>query len=419
MTDLVLKSARMPDGRVADISIEGGVIVHIGGSGSAEMVIDCQNDLCIPAAIDMHVHMRDGPQAAKEDWASGTAAAVAGGVAAVVDQPNTVPPMDAPDHFSARVRRAKELSFCHFAINGAVTPEADLSGLWHAGALAFGEMFAAPSSYGSALPPEVIRSAFTELAGFDALVTVHAEEVRLGEVHTLAEHAASRPIAGEAATVDLVNGLAPATARLHYCHMSGAESIERVRGSYEVTPHHLFLSWEEQDAVDPLYRMNPPLRTKAERLALWGRFDATPVIASDHAPHTAGEKRQPFAAAPSGVPGVETMLPLLMNAVYDQKISLDAVLAKTVTNPYRILGLPAPALTVGSRADLAVYAKEPTAIRAENLHSRCGWTPYEKMQGLFPTVTLVGGVPAWHKNEFTAGGAHWFAGKGKSPADIY
>lgn len=418
MTDLVLKSARMPDGRVADISIEGGVIVHIGSSESAEMAINCSNELCIPAAIDMHVHMRDGPQSAKEDWASGTAAAVAGGVAAVVDQPNTVPPMDSAEHFSARVRRAKELSFCHFAINGSVTPAADLTGLWQAGALAFGEMFAAPSRYGS-VTPEGIRSALTELADFDALVTVHAEEVRSGEVHTLAEHAASRPIDGEAATVDLVNALAPATARLHYCHMSGAASIDRVRGSYEVTPHHLFLSWEMQDAADTLYRMNPPLRTKTERLALWKRFGATPVIASDHAPHTAGEKRQPFAAAPSGVPGVETMLPLLMNAVYDQKITLDVVLAKTVTNPYRILGLPAPALAVGSRADLAVYAREPTVIRAEHLHSRCGWTPYEKMPGLFPITTIVGGVPAWHKNEFDAGGAHWFAGKGKSPADIY
>ena len=414
MTDLVLKSARLPDGRVADISITNGIITHIGSSGSAGRSINCRNRLCIPAAIDMHVHMRDGPQAAKEDWATGTQAAVAGGVAAVVDQPNTVPPMDCVENFTARIALARERSFCHFAVNGSVTETADLAGLYAAGALAFGEMFAAPSSYGSALSPEVIRSSLAELAGFGALVTVHAEEVRPGEVHTLAEHAASRPVSGEAATVDLVNSLAHAGVKLHYCHMSGAASISRVRGTFEVAPHHLFLSWEEYDSCDTHFRMNPPLRTKAERLELWKLFDLIPVIASDHAPHTLAEKSQPFSSAPSGVPGVETMMPLLMNAVVAGKVSLASVIEKTVMNPYRILGLPCPAPAVGSRADLAVYADVPVQISAEQLHSKCGWTPYEGMYGLFPETTVVGGTAAWHKGEFTRGEPLWLAGAGKA-----
>ncbi len=417
MTDLVLKSARLPDGRVTDISVTNGIITHLGSSGSAERVVECRNRLCIPAAIDMHVHMRDGPQAAKEDWTTGTKSAVAGGVAAVVDQPNTVPPMDCVENFTARVALARERSFCHFVVNGSVTETADLAGLSAAGALAFGEMFAAPSSYGSALTPEVIRSSLAELAGFGALVTVHAEEVRPGEVDTLAEHAASRPVSGEAATVDLVNSLAPAGVRLHYCHMSGALSISRVRGTFEVAPHHLFLSWEGQDPGDTHFRMNPPLRTKAERLELWRLFALIPAIASDHAPHTLAEKSQPFSSAPSGVPGVETMMPLLMNAVFSGKVSLASVIEKTVTNPYRILGLPCPALTVGSRADLAVYADAPVQISAERLHSKCGWTPYEGMAGLFPEVTVVGGEPVWYQNDFFRGCPVWFAGKGKSVAD--
>ncbi|MDU9376647.1 Dihydroorotase [Methanocorpusculaceae archaeon Sp1] len=418
MTDLVLKSALLPDGRVADISIDHGVITHIGSSGHADTMIDCRSCLCIPAAIDMHVHMRDGPQSAKEDWGTGTQSAVAGGVAAVVDQPNTVPPMESVENFSARVAHAHETSFCHFAINGSVTETADLTGLWEAGALAFGEMFAAPSSYGSALSPEVIRSSLAVLGNAGALTTVHAEEVRPGVVHSLAEHAMLRPIEGEAAAVDLVNSLAPANARLHYCHMSGAASIARVvtrpGNSYEVTPHHLFLSFEEQDPSNTHFRMNPPLRTKAERMELWRMFESIPVIASDHAPHTTLEKAQPFSTAPSGVPGVETMMPLLMNAVFEGKISLDAVVAKTVTNPYHILGLAAPEIAVGSRADIAVYAKQPEKILPERLHSRCGWTPYEGMAGVFPVTTVVGGVPAWHNGEFSRGEALWFAGKGKS-----
>jgi len=418
MTDLVLKSTTLPDGRIADISITDGVITHIGSSGPTGQVIDCRGRLCVPAAIDVHVHMRDGPQAAKEDWATGTQSAVAGGVAAVVDQPNTVPPMETVENFTARVQRANEESFCHYAVNGSVTESADLSGLYRAGALAFGEMFAAPSSYGSALTPEVIHSALVTLASQGALTTVHAEEVKPGYVHTLAEHAASRPVSGEAATVDLVNSLAPAHAKLHYCHMSGTASIARVMvrqgNTFEVAPHHLFLSWEEHDCTDTRFRMNPPLRTKTERMDLWRMFDAIPVIASDHAPHTILEKAQDFASAPSGVPGVETMLPLLMNEVFSGRVSLDAVIAKTVTNPYRIFGLAAPAVAVGSRADLVVYADVPVKISAENLHSKCGWTPYEGMDGLFPETTIVGGIAVWHRGEFARGRPLWLAGKGKS-----
>ena len=132
MTDLVLRSATLPDGRDADISITDGVITHIGSSGGADQVIECRNRLCVPAAIDGHVDMRDGPQAAKEDWATGSQSAVAGGVAAVVDQPNTVPAMETVENFTARIRRAREESFCHYAVNGSVTEHADLPGLYAA-----------------------------------------------------------------------------------------------------------------------------------------------------------------------------------------------------------------------------------------------------------------------------------------------
>jgi dihydroorotase len=418
MTDLVLKSATLPDGRVADINITDGIITHIGSSSTAENVIDCRNKLCIPAAIDVHVHMRDGSQATKESWATGTQAAVAGGVATVVDQPNTVPSMETVENFVARVRCAGENSFCHYAINGSMTEFADILGLYHAGTLAFGEMFVASSSYGPALTQGVMRSILTILAAQGVLVTVHAEDVVPGEVHTLAEHAASRPISGEATAVDLVNSLAPGGMRLHYCHMSGPASIARVmmrqENTFEVTPHHLFLSWEEHDSTDTRFRVNPPLRTKVERMDLWRMFAAIPVIASDHAPHTTIEKMQPFIEAPSGVPGVETMLPLLMNEVFSGRISLFSVLEKTVTNPCRIFGLVAPEIAVGSRADVAVYADMPVKISSENLHSKCSWTPYEGMSGLFPETTVVGGTAVWHKGEFVQGRTFWFAGSGKT-----
>jgi dihydroorotase len=418
MTDLVLKSAILPDGRVTDISITNGIITHIGSSGTTENVIECRNRLCVPAAIDVHVHMRDGPQATKETWMTGTQAAVAGGIATVVDQPNTIPPIETVESFAARVQNAGEKSLCHYAINGSATESADLLGLYRAGTLAFGEMFVAPSNHASAQTPEAIQSILTTLSTQGSLTTVHAERVNPGEVHTLAEHAASRPITGEAATVEMVNSLAPARARLHYCHMSGMTSITRAmmrqRNTFEVAPHHLFLSWEEHDNADTWFRTNPPLRTRAERMDLWRMFAAIPVIASDHAPHTTNEKMQSFAGAPSGVPGVETMMPLLMNEVFLGRIALTSVLEKTVTNPYRIFGLTAPMIAVGSRADMVIYADTPTKISSENLHSKCGWTPYEGMNGLFPETTIVGGTAVWHKGDFVRGKTIWFAGSGKT-----
>jgi dihydroorotase len=411
MTDLVLVNARLPDGRIADISVADGVITHIGSAGHAEQRINCRNRLCIPAATDIHVHMRDGVQEVKEDWSSGTKAAAAGGVAAVVDQPNTVPPLDSVENFKKRVAAAREKSYCHFGINGAVTPGSDFRGLQSAGALAFGEMFAAPSSYGCALDEEAMRSALSGLAALGALVTVHAEQVVTDEVHTLQEHDASRPVSGEAAAVDLVNRLSPG--KLHYCHMSSADSASRVRGTFEVAPHHLFLSWEGKKPQDTLLRMNPPLRTKAEQRKLWEIFDRIPVIASDHAPHALAEKAQNFSVAPSGVPGGETMMPLLMHAaVYEGRVSLSSVIQKTVTNPCTIMGLVPPSLSVGSRADIAMYANRPKTIHAEHLHYKCHWTPYERMKGLFPELTVISGTPVWHRNEFVRGTPHWLSGRG-------
>ena len=415
MADLILADVRLPDGRIADISIKDGRVAHIGSSDrlSGAEIINARQRLCVPAATDMHVHMRDGTQKAKEDWKTGTMSAVAGGVATVVDQPNSVPAIDTAEIFQARVALAESQAYCRFAVNGSLNDTADITALTKAGVLAFGEMFAAPSSYGSALSAETIARVTAEAAALGKLITVHAEEVAPGDVHSLAEHAASRPASGETKTIALVNALAPENAKLHYCHISSTDSfpVMKAGSTFEVAPHHLFLSYETaENPADTHMRMNPPLRTESERKALLAEFDKIPVIASDHAPHTPAEKSADFAAAPSGIPGVETMLPLLMNAVHAGQLSLAAVIEKTVTNPNTILGIESPAFVPGARADFALYADAPVSISAENLHSKCGWTPYEGMPGLFPEVTVVSGVCAWKEGEFSREGACFLRG---------
>ncbi len=419
--DCVLKGALLPDGRVTDISMKDGRIMHVGAAGRASQTIDCTGLLCLPGAVDMHVHMRGGEaQGDKETWVSGSQSALAGGVTTVVDQPNTIPPLTGPDAFTGRVAEATREAYCRFGINGYVSGASDITGLWEAGALAFGETFAAASSYGSPLTIAEIAQAFKEIAGLGALVTIHAEDVLPGDDISLATHAALRPEAGEKRCIQMLAARFPSGLSAHFCHLSSPLSADTVmRGppaTYEVMPHHLFLSIEEHGTVPEGYcKVNPPVRHEATRQALWEMWDAIPVIASDHAPHTIAEKSQPFSAVPSGIPGVETMVPLLLAEVYAGRITLSSLIEKMVCTPARLLGLPVSTLLPGAPADVALYPRHETVrITADMLHSRAGWTPYEGMQGVFPCITCVGGHLSYQRNEFSRAGGDglWLPGRG-------
>ncbi|HUK93089.1 MAG TPA: dihydroorotase family protein, partial [Methanomicrobiales archaeon] len=135
MLDLVLSNVRLPDGRTVDISISRGLVVHAGAGGNAAETIDCAGLLVLPGGVDMHVHMRGGPREShKEDWGTGSRAALAGGVTLVVDQPNTDPPLITAGAFRARIKEAERDSLCHFAVNAGAVPGAPLRDLWRSGA---------------------------------------------------------------------------------------------------------------------------------------------------------------------------------------------------------------------------------------------------------------------------------------------
>jgi dihydroorotase len=366
----------------------------------------------MPAAVDMHVHMRGGVQSAKEDWGSGSMSAIAGGVTVVVDQPNTIPPIPTPHAFVDRVQDAKSHSYCNFAINSGVTPDTPLESLWDAGAMAFGEIFHAPSSYGDAIDGVALGMAFDRIFKLGGLATIHAERIGTSPDTDLESHGLVRSALGEAEAVRTVQFLNRSDCRLHFCHMSSVRSVDAVSGSVEVTPHHLFLSSEQFDKNDTFGKVNPPLRTEAERKGLWGRWSRIDVIASDHAPHTAEEKSQDFSYAPSGIPGVETMVPLLLAQVLAKKIDLASVIDKTSYAPARLLGIPRAGFDIGDRADFAIYSKKPEIIKAESLHSRCGWTPFEGHKAIFPNMVVMNGSITYLGGEFSRQEPTWFAGKG-------
>ncbi len=410
--DLVLQNVMLPSGRRADIVIAGGIVRHVGAPVRADETIDCSRLTCLPGAVDMHVHMRGGVQAEKEDWRTGTMSAVAGGVTVVVDQPNTVPPITTPGLLRARIREAEGQAVCGFAVNAGVLPDADLAGMRDAGAMSFGETFAAPSSYGEGLDAETLKGLFARIHALGGLVTVHAEEVSGQAPATLADHDRARSGAGEARAVQAVSALAPAELRLHFCHLSTAASVGAARGTVEATPHHLFLSHGMFDPDDTRARVNPPLRDEETRRALWSCWDTIDVVASDHAPHTVPEKAVPFEIAPSGIPGVETMVPLLMAAVRRRQITLASVIEKTSWRPAAILGIPRAGFEPGDRADFALYPDEITRIDASRLHAKCGWSPYEGLDAVFPEVVIVGGARAYACGDYREAHPAWYPGQG-------
>jgi dihydroorotase len=415
MLDLVLRNVRLPGGRVVDIEVEGGRVVHIGAGGHASTTLDCTGLVVLPGAIDMHVHLRGGAQAQKEDWRTGTRSALAGGVTMVVDQPNTDPPLDTVDCFRARVDGARKESLCAFGVNAAVTPTAEIEDLHRAGALAFGEVFVAPSSYGEALDDDVLRDALTRIGALGGLATLHLEEIGPGDVSTLEEHDRCRPPDGEVRALDRVLALAPRGVRLHCCHMTSPNAIRRAHrtgATVEVTPHHLLLDRDRYRSSDARGRVNPPLRTRAEVERLGICIQLVDALASDHAPHTEEEKARPFAEAPSGLPGVETMVPLMLARVLNRKMTVPRLIDLTVDGPARILGVPAPGFRAGDRADFACYRPVAEPIVSSRLHSRCGWTPYEGMPAVFPERVIRAGEVAYEFGDYSGVPGEWFTGNG-------
>lgn len=411
--DLVLSNVLLPGGRIADLSISGGRVCHVGAGYTSRERISCRGRTVLPAAVDMHVHMRGRSQGYKEDWESGSRSAIAGGVTVVVDQPNTIPPLITPESYARRVGEAGDQSACHYAINAGYSRHNPLSGLWRAGAMAFGELFAAPSSFGDALEPADLARALRTAASLGGLCTIHAEEVGQGPDCDLPSHHANRSPAGECRAVRWVRETNSCACRLHFCHLSSASSVMNAPDStVEVTPHHLFLPLEDLDPSDARGKVNPPLRPDGVRRELLSAWDRIDVLASDHAPHTPAEKGLSFDAAPSGIPGVETMVPLALSYCRKRKIPVTSLIEKTSWNPADILGIPRAGFAPGDRADYAIYGSEEVVIRAEMLHSRAGWTPFEGRRAIFPETVIMGGDVVYRGGCFHPGSPRWFAGRG-------
>jgi dihydroorotase len=357
----------------ADIAIDDGKIIDIGRDLVDDYTIDADGLLILPGAIDAHVHFRDLKEKHKEDWYTGSSAAISGGVTTVIDHPNTNPPTTNVDHFEMKLKEAKNKSIVDFGINGGVEEPPQMKNLWELGAMAFGEIFM--YDHGE----EEIQEALNEIKNLGAIACIHAED------RECIEEDPSRPDICECKAIENVLRMEEEM-KIHICHLSTKSGLELMKDSsatVEVTPHHLFLSKDTSTIV------NPPLRDESNRRYLWDNLDKIDIIASDHAPHSMNEKEE---GAP-GIPGVETMMPLMLSSVNKGLISLSRCVSLLSSNPARIFGLRSKGeIKIGKDADFVIVnMKEERKIEAEKMHSKAGWTPFKGMYGIFPKMTFVRG----------------------------
>ncbi len=332
--------------------------------------------LKLPGLIDPHVHVRDPGATHKEDWASATAAALAGGFTLILAMPNTDPPV------TDALRLERTLEAAH--------PQArcDYAQFLGAGARNGGWFFPADLPYRSAGLKMYLDSTYGDLR-LDGMLAWEPHFRHWPRDWPLVVHAEGRTLAAALFFAALYER------PLHVAHVSRAEEILLIRRAKEkglpvtceVAPHHLFLSEEDLPPAGRRGRweVRPRLAARSDVQALWDNLEVIDCFASDHAPHTLAEKDSPHP--PPGFPGLETSLPLLLSAVHAGRLSLEDLVARMYTNPRRIFRLPEQPETWVEVDEEARYE-----IRAASHHSKCGWTPFEgwPVQGRVSRVVLRG-----------------------------
>jgi len=393
-----------------DLVVEDGVVTRLDESardGSVDRTVDAEGAYVLPGAVDVHVHFREPGATQKEDWRTGSRSAAAGGVTTVVDQPNTEPPTVTGEAFDEK-RELAEKSVVDYGVNAGVTKEWEPDELAERPVCAYGEVFMADSTGEMGIDASLFERAVHRLGGRGELVTVHAEDSKeFADVDLDTDDAdvwsRHRPPEAEIAAVERAVDVADEA--VHFAHISHPRSIdviEETQHTCEVTPHHLLLSREDLSELGTHGKMNPPLRSESARRRLFERLieGAVDCVATDHAPHTREEKNAPVREASSGVPGVETLYPLLLALAFEGDLGLSRVVELVATEPASIFGFDSKgAIAEGNDADLVFVDETFEEVHAECLHSRCEWTPYEGFDAVFPHKVLRRGEVVYKDTE--------------------
>jgi dihydroorotase len=427
--NLVIKNGRLLDPSQDldgnyDLLIKDGIVSEIAArekiQGAAGQVIDAAGLIVSPGFIDIHVHLREPGQSHKETIATGTMAAAAGGFTSVCPMPNTDPINDAPAITRWMQDPERQAKINVFPVAAATVGSlgerlTDYVALQRAGAVAV-------SDDGKPILDEnIMREALVAAARLNLPVVQHAEDTRMTSGATMnAGPAAFRrglrgwPAEAESSIVKRDIELAAETkGHLHVAHLSATAALEAVRQAKrdglrvtcEVTPHHFALVDEDVHDYDSNFKMNPPLRSRADRAALLaGVADGTvDCIATDHAPHAHNEKNAEFDLTPFGITGLETALGLCISILHQQeKIPLKRIIELLTVNPARVMGLAGRGtLAPGSHADITIFdPARKWAYQAAKSLSKSKNSPFDewKLQGKVIT-TIVGGQVAFRSSE--------------------
>jgi dihydroorotase len=420
--DLILKNGtvHLPGGPAAvDVGVTGGRIVAIGASlGDAGEVIDCTGLDVLPGVIDSQVHFREPGLEHKEDLESGSRAAVLGGVTAVFEMPNTNPNTDTAERVHDKLARAHHRMWCDHAFYvGATGDNAEQLGELEKIPGTAGIKIFMGASTGSLLVAEDEALARC-LAHGRRRVAIHAEdEARMNarKDERIEGDPSSHPVwrddeSAMLATKRIVKLARDAGRRIHVLHITTPAELEFLGqnkdvATCEVTPQHLTLAGEEAyPRLGTYAQMNPPIRSGAHREGLWHWVGqgVPDVLGSDHAPHTIEEKSKTYPASPSGMPGVQTLVPLLLDHVANGRLTLQRFIDMTSSGPQRVFGLVGKGrIAVGYDADFTVVdLRSRWTMGADWMASRCGWSPFEGMEITGrPVGTIVRGHRVMWENQ--------------------
>lgn len=395
MVKILIKNAHICDPATnmdceGDIFLVDGVIADIGTNleYETEVTIDASGLIAAPGLVDMHVHLRDPGQTEKEDIISGCKAAAAGGVTSVLAMPNTNPTVDNVETVQYILEKAKDAD-AHVYVSAAITKGLQSDVLCNLAALKEAGAIALSDDGRPVINTEFMAEAMQAAPKLGMTVVSHCEDLYLakgGIIHggKVAEKLGVKGIPAAAEDCGTAREIALAAAYnvpIHICHVSTATSIALIRDAKargvavtaETAPHYFTLTEEELLKRDADYRMNPPLRTEADRLAVIealkdGTLDA---IATDHAPHTPEEKAD-FEKAPNGAIGMETSLSAGITALVKQgHCTMLQLIEKMSTKPAQLLGIPAGTLKKGSPADVILIDKdEEWTVDVDKLHGK-------------------------------------------------
>jgi dihydroorotase len=404
----ILAGRALVGGRIQPVEIaidEEGVIQSVGRVRTGAPRRDVGDRVILPAATDLHVHLRE-PGGSGESIAAGTIEAALGGVSLVGDMPNNDPPITRPDRLEEKQARVAGRAAVDVLLYATPTQPAAVPGLAvKAGGF---KLFVSPTTGIEEVPGRAeLPRLLDAIARYDLPVSVHAEAPGLFSTGPPARDAAGwnvrRPPAAEETAAGWLRG-GSGWLRLHVAHVTLPGTISALHRdglSFEATAHHLLLS--DRAGSDPRFKVNPPLRSEADRAALWAAFcrGEVPILASDHAPHPAERKAVEFEQAPSGMPGLETTLPLLLARARSGDLPLDVLVRAACDRPARWLGQPVGRIAPGHRANLLIVDfRSRRSVTASALHAPCGWTAFEGWEGIWPVEHWRDGVPVVEGGEY-------------------